>query len=100
MTQQKNTGMRLRQAMNPRKKDATWLIQMIVAILASSVLTFTLTGLTGNTWIVMLVVSAWLCIVYGILLKTRHENWFYIRSTQPRSLAGAVRSRVHAPVRI
>ena len=78
MTQQKNTGMRLRQAMNPRKKDATWLIQMIVAILASSVLALTVTGLTGNTWIVMLVVSAWLCIVYGILLKTRHENWFYL----------------------
>ena len=78
MTQQKNTGMRLRQAPNPRKKDATWLIQMIVAILASSVLTFTLTGLTGNRWMVMLVVAVWLCIVYGILLKTKHENWFYL----------------------
>lgn len=78
MTQQKNTGMRLRQAPNPRKKDATWLIQMIVAILASSVLTFTLTGLTGNSWMVMLVVAVWLCIVYGILLKTKHENWFYL----------------------
>ena len=78
MTQQKNTGMRLRQAMNPRKKDASWLIQMIVAILASSVLALTVTGLTGNTWIVMLVVSAWLCVVYGILLKTKHENWFYL----------------------
>ena len=78
MTQQKNTGMRLRQAMNPRKKDATWLIQMIVAILASSVLTLTVTGLTGNSWMVMLVVAVWLCIVYGILLKTKHENWFYL----------------------
>ena len=78
MTQQKNTGMRLRQAINPRKKDATWLIQMIVAMLASSVLTFTLTGLTGNSWMVMLVVAVWLCIVYGILLKTKHENWFYL----------------------
>ena len=78
MTQQKNTGMRLRQAINPRKKDATWLIQMIVAILASSVLTFILTGLTGNSWMVMLVVAVWLCIVYGILLKTKHENWFYL----------------------
>ena len=78
MTQQKNTGMRLRQAMNPRKKDATWLIQMIVAILASSVLALTVTGLTGNTWIVMLAVSAWLCIVYGILLKTKQESWFYL----------------------
>lgn len=78
MTQQKNTGMRLRQAMNPRKKDASWLMQMIVAILASSVLTFTLTGLTGNSWMVMLVVAVWLCIVYGILLKTKLENWFYL----------------------
>lgn len=78
MTQQKNTGMRLRQAMNPRKKDASWLIQMILAMLASSVLTFTLTGLTGNSWMVMLLVAVWLCIVYGILLKTKHENWFYL----------------------
>ena len=78
MTQQKNTGMRLRQAPNPQKKDASWLIQMIVAMLASSVLTFTLTGLTGNSWMVMLVVAVWLCIVYGILLKTKHENWFYL----------------------
>ena len=78
MTQQKNTGMRLRQAMNPRKKDASWLIQMIVAMLASSVLTFTLTGLTGNSRMVMLVVAVWLCTVYGILLKTKHENWFYL----------------------
>lgn len=78
MTQQKNTGMRLRQAMNPRKKDASWLMQMIVAMLASAVLVLTAAGLTGNTWIVMLVVSAWLCIVYGILLKTKHENWFYL----------------------
>ena len=78
MTQQKNTGMRLRQAMNPRKKDASWLMQMIVAMLASTVLVLTAAGLTGNTWIVMMVVSAWLCIVYGILLKTKHENWFYL----------------------
>ena len=78
MTQQKNTGMRLRQALNPRKKDASWLIRMMVAMLASAALTFTLTGLTGNNWIVMLVVALWLCIVYGILLKTKHENWFYL----------------------
>ena len=78
MTQQKNTGMRLRQVLNPRNKDASWLIQMIVAMLASVVLTLTLTGLTGNGWMVILVVSVWLCIVYGILLKTKHESWFYL----------------------
>lgn len=78
MTQQKNAGMRLRQVMNPRKKDASWLMQMIVAMLASTVLVLTATELTGNTWIVMLVVSVWLCVVYGILLKTKHESWFYL----------------------
>ena len=78
MTQQKNTGMRLRQVLNPRNKDSSWLIQMIVAMLASVVLTLTLTGLTGNSGIVMLAVAIWLCIVYGILLKTKHENWFYL----------------------
>ena len=78
MTQQKNTGMRLRQAPNPRKKDASWLIQMIVAMLASGVLVLAVSELTGNTWTVMLAASVGLCIVYGILLKTKHENWFYI----------------------
>ena len=78
MNQQKNTGMRLRQAQNPRKKDAAWLLQMMVAMLASSVLTFTFTELTGNSWMVMLVVALWLCIVYGVLLKSKHENWFYL----------------------
>lgn len=77
MTQQKNTGMRLRQAMNPRKKDTSWLIQMIVAMLASAVLVMTLTILTGNSWIVMLAVTVCLSIVYGILLKEKKENRFY-----------------------
>ena len=77
MNRQKNKGMRLRQAPDPRRRDASWLIQMTVAMLASSVLTFTVTGLTGNAWTVMLVVSVWLCLVYGILLKTKQESWFY-----------------------
>ena len=78
MTQQKNTGMRLRQVPNPRKKDTLWLIQIFVAMIASAVLVLTVTTLTGNAWIVMLAVAVWLCIVYGILLKTKHENWFYM----------------------
>ena len=77
MTQRNSAGMRLRQASNSRRKDASWLIRMIVAVMACTVLTFTVTGLTENAWIVMLVAALWLCIVYGILLKTKHENWFY-----------------------
>ena len=78
MTQQNKAGMRLRQAPNPRKKDTLWLIQTFVAMIASAVLVLTVTTLTGNAWIVMLAVAVWLCIVYGILLKTKHENWFYM----------------------
>ena len=78
MTQQKNTGMRLRQATNPRKKDSSWLLQMVVAMLACAVLTFTITGLTGNSWLVMLAVVVWLCVIYGILLKNQQETWFYL----------------------
>ena len=78
MTQQNKAGMRLRQAPNPRKKDTLWLIQTIVALLASGVLVLTVTTLTGNAWIVMIAVAVWMGIVYGILLKTKHENWFYL----------------------
>ena len=78
MTQRNNAGMRLRQAPNPRKKDTLWLIQALVALLASGVLALTVTTLTGNAWIVMLAVAVWMGIVYGILLKTKHENWFYL----------------------
>lgn len=78
MTQRKNAGMRLRQAPNPRKKDTLWLIQTLVALLASAVLVMTVTTLTGNAWIVMLAVTVWLGTVYGILLKLKHENWFYL----------------------
>ena len=78
MTQQKNTGMRLRQAPNPRKKDTLCFVQTLVALLASGVLVLTATALTGNPWIVMAAVAVWMGIVYGILLKTKHENWFYL----------------------
>ena len=78
MTQQNNAGMRLRQTSNSRRMDASWLIRMIVAMLACTVLTVTVAGLTGNGWTVMLITAVWLSIVYGILLKTKHENWFYL----------------------
>ena len=78
MTQRNNGGMRLRQAPVPHRKDIRWLLQTLVALLACAVLTLTLTGLTGNGWGVMLASAACLSAVYGVMLKTRHESWFYI----------------------
>ena len=70
--------MRLRQSTNPRRKDTLWIVQTLVAMMASVVLSLTITGITGNAGIIMAAVAAWLCVIYGILLKTKHENWFYI----------------------
>ena len=57
MTQQKNTGMRLRQAPDLRKKNNGWILQVMVSMLASSCMVLTLTGITHNPWPVMLAVS-------------------------------------------
>lgn len=78
MTQQINTGMRLRRTPDPRKKDKLWLIRMAVALLASVLLVLAVTGLTGNPWPVMLAAAVGLCIVYGVLVKIKQESWFYI----------------------
>ena len=78
MTQQNRAGMRLRQSPNPRRKDTLWIVQTLVALMASVVLSLTITGITGNTGIIMAAVAAWLCVIYGILLKSKHESWFYI----------------------
>ena len=78
MNQRNHGGMRLRQAPNPRKKETLWLIQTLVALLASGTLVLTAATMTGNPWIVMLAVAVWMGIVYGILLKNKHESWFYL----------------------
>ena len=80
MTQRKTVGMRIRQVPNSRKSDILWLVQGIVALLACVALTLTVNTLTGNPWPIMLFVIVWLCIAYGILLKTKHESWFYMGS--------------------
>ena len=78
MTQQKNTGMRLRQAPDPRKKNNGWILQMMVSMLGSFCMVLTLTGITHNPWPVMLAVSLSMCVFYGIFVKSRQEGWFYI----------------------
>ena len=70
--------MRLRQSPNPRRKDTLWIVQTLLALVSSVVFSLTITGITGNTGIIMAAVAAWLCVIYGILRKTKHESWFYI----------------------
>ena len=78
MTQQKNTGMRLRQAPDPPKKNNGWILQMMVSMLGSFCMVLTLTGITHNPWPVMLAVSLSMCVFYGVFVKSRQEGWFYI----------------------
>ena len=78
MTQQKNTGMRLRQAPDPPKKNNGWILQMMVSMLSGSCMVLTLTGITHNPWPVMLAVSLSMCVFYGVFVKSRQEGWFYI----------------------
>ena len=80
MTQVNKQGMRLRQSENPRKKDTFWLLQTLAALLATMVLLLTigqLVGITGTTLAVMAAVGAYLCIMYGLLLRIRKPHWFF-----------------------
>ena len=78
MTQQKNTGMRLRQAPDPRKKNNGWILQMMVSMLGSFCMVLILTGITHNPWPVMLAVSLSMCVFCGVFVKSKQEGWFYI----------------------
>ena len=82
MTQQTNQGMRLRQTPNVRKKDRTWLLDMLVAWLASIAGLLSLAGITGNATggvlTVMLAVSLTICIAQGILAGRKLESWLYL----------------------
>lgn len=81
MTQVNKQGMRLRQTENPRKKNTFWLMQTIAAVLACTVLLLTvgqLTGLEGSgAMLVMAAAGAYLCILYGLLLRTKKSHWFF-----------------------
>ena len=81
MTQVNKQGMRLRQSENPRKKNNFWLLQTMVAVLAAVVLLLTICQLVGlggsTTMFVMVAVGAYLCIMYGLLLRVRKPHWFF-----------------------
>ena len=81
MTQVNKQGMRLRQTENPRKKNNFWLLQSIVAALATVVMLLTISQLVGmggsTTMFVMVAVGAYLCIMYGLLLRVKKPHWFF-----------------------
>ena len=80
MTQVNKQGMRLRQSENPRKKNNFWLLQSIVAMLATVVLLLIVSQLVAiptTTMAVMLAVGAYLCIMYGLLLRVKKPHWFF-----------------------
>ena len=80
MTQVNKQGMHLRQTENPRKKNTFWLLQAIVAVLATVVLLLTicqLVDIANTTMAVMLAVGAYLCIMYGLLLRVKKPHWFF-----------------------
>ena len=80
MAQVNKQGMRLRQTENPRKKNTFWLLQTLAALLATMVLLLTigrLVGITGTTLAVMLAVGAYLCVMYGLLLRVKKPHWFF-----------------------
>ena len=78
MTQQKNTGLRLRRGKEPHSKDRRWILNMAVAMLSGLSLTLILCGITGNGWTVMLAVTLWLCAMHGVLSKMERQTWFYL----------------------
>ena len=81
MTQVKKQGMRLRQSENPRKKNNFWLLQSIVAVLTTVVMLLTISQLVGldgsTTMFVMVAVGAYLCTMYGLLLRVKKPHWFF-----------------------
>ena len=80
MTQLKKQGMRLRQTQAPREKNNFWMMQTLVAVLAGAVLLLTgseLISLSGTTAIIMTAVGIYLCLMYGLLLRSRKTFWFF-----------------------
>lgn len=82
MNQRNQTGMRLRQSSDPRKKDRFWLLQILVAALSAAALTMVVAGLAGIRIApiptLMPGCAIILCVVYGVLMKNRYENWFFL----------------------
>ena len=77
----KKQGMRLRWPENPHKKNKAWLLQTVVSMLACTVLLLTgseLIGFGGSaTMIVMAAIGIYLCLMYGLLLRSGKSLWFF-----------------------
>ena len=81
MAQQNTRGMRLRQTENPRKKNRFWMMQMLCAMLGTTAIILTtgkITGLMATALIpIMVVVGICLCGIFGLMVSSKHTDWFY-----------------------
>lgn len=82
MVQQNNLGMQLRQTENPRKKNRFYVMQMLAAMVACTAFILpvgVLTELTETSVLpVMAAAAIALCGAYGLLLRFRHPDWFFL----------------------
>lgn len=82
MAKQNNLGMQLRQTENPRKKNRFYVMQMLAAMLACTAFILpvgVLTELTESALLpVMAAVAIALCGLYGLLLRLRHPDWYFL----------------------
>lgn len=81
MTRKANKGMWLRQTEREQKVNYSWIILMVSAMIASTVLILFSTELTGFRMVysplAMLLVSGCLCVCFGILVRLQRQQWFY-----------------------
>ena len=81
MTRKANKGMWLRQTEREQKVNDSWIILMVSAMIASTVLILFSTELTGFRMVysplAMLLVSGCLCVCFGILVRLQRQQWFY-----------------------
>lgn len=82
MAQQNNLGMQLRQTENPRKKNRFYVMQMLAAMTACTAFLLpvgVMTELTESPVLpVMAAAAIALCGLYGLLLRFRHPDWFFL----------------------
>lgn len=84
MKQVEKRGIQIRSTDHAEGIKNGWLLQASASMFASLILQLAAAGLFGflqdEIPVILLVVSGYLCILYGLLLRIRQESWFYIGS--------------------
>ena len=79
MAQRKKTGIRLRQATDPRK-NTSWLSRGMISLTGCTAVILTAAGLAGfrfgSTLLILLLTGTMVCGVYGLLEKLGRRQWF------------------------